>query len=112
MLRRLYHQAAACTHATLHLRHEHRRTICRMSDNARSQDNHTARLHREGKMPSLEELLRAVQETRAEYREKILAARRGKQCALVLEAFAVFVGRFFSIVFARAVGGKVPELVS
>ena len=37
------------------------------------------RLLREGKMPSLEELLRAVQETRAEYREKILAARRGKK---------------------------------
>jgi hypothetical protein len=37
------------------------------------------RLHREGKMPSLEELLRAVQETRAGYREKILAARRVKK---------------------------------
>jgi hypothetical protein len=39
------------------------------------------RLHREGKMPSLEELLRAVAETRAEYRENILAARRGKKKA-------------------------------
>jgi hypothetical protein len=39
------------------------------------------RLHREGKMPSLEELLKAVQETRAEYRENILAARRGKKKA-------------------------------
>jgi hypothetical protein len=37
------------------------------------------RLHREGKMPSLEELLRAVAETRAEYREKILSARRRKK---------------------------------
>ena len=37
------------------------------------------RLHREGRMPSLEELLRAVGETRAEYREKILSARRGKK---------------------------------
>jgi hypothetical protein len=37
------------------------------------------RLRREGKMPSLEELLKAVAETRAEYREKILSARRGKK---------------------------------
>jgi len=37
------------------------------------------RLHREGKMPSFEELLRAVGETRAEYREKIRAARRAKK---------------------------------
>jgi hypothetical protein len=37
------------------------------------------RLHREGKMPSLEELLRAVEETRTEYREKVLSARRGKK---------------------------------
>jgi hypothetical protein len=37
------------------------------------------RLHREGRMPSLTELLRAVAETRAEYREKILSARRGKK---------------------------------
>ena len=34
------------------------------------------RLNREGKMPSLDELLKAVVETRAEYREKILAARK------------------------------------
>lgn len=34
------------------------------------------RLQGEGKMPSLEEVLAAVAETRAEYREKILAARR------------------------------------
>ena len=39
------------------------------------------RLHREGKMPSRDELLRAVQETRAEYREKILAGRRAKNKA-------------------------------
>jgi hypothetical protein len=37
------------------------------------------RLHREGKMPSLEEALSAVQQTRAEYREKILVARRAKK---------------------------------
>jgi hypothetical protein len=37
------------------------------------------RLHREGKMPSLEEVLSAVQQIRAGYREKILAARRGKK---------------------------------
>ncbi len=37
------------------------------------------RLHREGKMPSLEEILRAVAETRAEYQERILAARWGKK---------------------------------
>jgi hypothetical protein len=37
------------------------------------------RLHREGKMPSLEDVLEAVAETRAEYREKILAARQGKK---------------------------------
>jgi hypothetical protein len=37
------------------------------------------RLHREGKMPSLEELLRAVAETRAEFRPKILAARWGNK---------------------------------
>jgi hypothetical protein len=37
------------------------------------------RLHREGKMPSLEELLKAVVETRVEYREKILDARRAKK---------------------------------
>ena len=34
------------------------------------------RLQREGKMPSLEAVLAAVAEVRAEYREKILAARR------------------------------------
>jgi hypothetical protein len=39
------------------------------------------RLHREGKMPSLDELLSAVAETRVEYRDKILAARRGKKKA-------------------------------
>ena len=37
------------------------------------------RLQQEGKMPSLEEVLSAVQQTRAEYREKILAPRRGKK---------------------------------
>jgi hypothetical protein len=37
------------------------------------------RLRREGKIPSLDELLSAVAETRVEYREKILAARRGKK---------------------------------
>jgi hypothetical protein len=37
------------------------------------------RLQREGKMPSLEEVLAAVAQVRAEYREKILAARRGKK---------------------------------
>ena len=37
------------------------------------------RLKREGKFPSLEEVLGAVAETRAEYRDKILAARRSKK---------------------------------
>ena len=37
------------------------------------------RLHRESKMRSLAELLRAVAETQVEYWEKILAARRGKE---------------------------------
>ena len=37
------------------------------------------RLNAEGRMPSLEAVLQAVAETRAEYREKILAARRGKK---------------------------------
>lgn len=37
------------------------------------------RLQREGKMPSLEAVLAAVAETRAEYREKILAARRSRK---------------------------------
>jgi hypothetical protein len=36
------------------------------------------RLRREGKMPSLEALLDAIAPVRAEYREKILAARKGK----------------------------------
>ena len=34
------------------------------------------RLQREGRMPTLEQVLAAVAETRAEYREKILAARK------------------------------------
>ena len=37
------------------------------------------RLKAEGRFPSLEDLLAAIAETRAEYREKILAARRGKK---------------------------------
>jgi hypothetical protein len=37
------------------------------------------RLQAEGRMPSLEAVLQAVAEARAEYREKILAARRGKK---------------------------------
>jgi hypothetical protein len=37
------------------------------------------RLKAEGRMPSLEAVLQAVAETRAEYRDKILAARRGKK---------------------------------
>jgi hypothetical protein len=37
------------------------------------------RLQREGKMPSLEAVLAAVAETRAEYREKILAARKSRK---------------------------------
>ncbi len=37
------------------------------------------RLQREGKMPTLEEVLAAVAETRAEYREKILAARKSRK---------------------------------
>jgi hypothetical protein len=37
------------------------------------------RLHREGKMPSLEEVLAAVAQVRAEFASKILAARRGKK---------------------------------
>jgi hypothetical protein len=36
------------------------------------------RLHREGLMPSLEQVLQAVAEAREIYREKILAARRGE----------------------------------
>jgi hypothetical protein len=35
------------------------------------------KLQREGRMPTLGQLLQAIGETRAEYREKILAARRG-----------------------------------
>jgi len=38
-----HQQAAACTHATLRPRHEHRRTICRTSRNVRSPDNRTVR---------------------------------------------------------------------
>ncbi len=37
------------------------------------------RLHHENLMPTLERLLEVIVETRAEYREKILAARRGKK---------------------------------
>jgi hypothetical protein len=36
-------------------------------------------LIREGKMPTLEAVLAAIAETRAEYREKILAARRPRK---------------------------------
>jgi hypothetical protein len=39
------------------------------------------RLQREGKLPSLETLLAAIAETRAEFAPKILAARRGKKKA-------------------------------
>ena len=39
------------------------------------------RLHHENLMPTLERLLEVIVETRAEYREKILAARRGKKKA-------------------------------
>jgi hypothetical protein len=37
------------------------------------------RLHREGKMPSLEDVLAAVAQIRERYREQILAARRAKK---------------------------------
>lgn len=37
------------------------------------------KLQREGKLPTLEAVLDAVASTRAEYRDKILAARRGKK---------------------------------
>jgi hypothetical protein len=37
------------------------------------------RLQREGKMPSLEAVLAAVAEVRAEYRERILAARKSRK---------------------------------
>ena len=40
------------------------------------------RLKAAGKFPSLENLLAAIAETRAEYRDKILAARRGKKRGL------------------------------
>ena len=37
------------------------------------------RLHHENLMPTLERLLEVIVETRAEYREKIIAARRHKK---------------------------------
>jgi len=37
------------------------------------------RLQREGKLPSLEEVLEVVVKVRAEFAPKILAARRGKK---------------------------------
>ena len=37
------------------------------------------RLKAAGQMPSLERLLEVIRETRAEYREKILAARKGER---------------------------------
>ena len=37
------------------------------------------RLHHENLMPTLERSLEVIVETRAEYRENILAARRGKK---------------------------------
>jgi len=37
------------------------------------------RLQREGKMPTLQEVLAAVAEARAEYREQILAARKSQK---------------------------------
>jgi hypothetical protein len=37
------------------------------------------RLHREGKMPSLEEVLAIIAKVRAEFAPKILAARRCKR---------------------------------
>jgi hypothetical protein len=37
------------------------------------------KLQREGRMPTLEAVLDAVASTRLEFREKILAARRGKK---------------------------------
>jgi hypothetical protein len=37
------------------------------------------RLQREGKMPTLGAVLAAIAETRAEYREKILAARKSRK---------------------------------
>jgi len=43
MPHRPHHRAEACTHATLHLRHEHRWTISRIWNSARSQRNRKAR---------------------------------------------------------------------
>jgi len=37
------------------------------------------RLQREGRMPTLEAVLAAVAETRTEYRERILAARKSRK---------------------------------
>jgi hypothetical protein len=37
------------------------------------------KLQREGRMPTLDQLLQAIGETRAEYREKILAARKSRK---------------------------------
>jgi hypothetical protein len=37
------------------------------------------RLQAEGKMPTLEQVLAAITEIRAEYREKILAARKSQK---------------------------------
>src|SRR5216683_1436309 len=56
MPRRPHHLAAAYTDATLRLRHEHRKTICRTSRSERSPDNRTAR--RSATLP--EQALRAL----------------------------------------------------
>jgi len=37
------------------------------------------KLQREGRFPSLEDLLEAIASTRAEYREKILAVRKSRK---------------------------------
>jgi hypothetical protein len=37
------------------------------------------KLQREGRFPSLEDLLEAIASTRAEYRERILAARKSRK---------------------------------
>ncbi len=37
------------------------------------------RLHREDRMPTLERLLEVIAEARAEYRERILAARKSRK---------------------------------
>jgi len=37
------------------------------------------KLQREGRMPTLDQLLQAIGETRAEYGEKILATRRSRK---------------------------------